>query len=174
MALNSFSRTGWLSLPLVAVWGLALAAEPVRTVIVVRHAERAGGMGADVGLSEVGQCRAEMLARMLADTGVKHIYTSEVTRTQQTAEPLAKRLTIQPEVVSAKDLDGLLRKLRTGVPGGIALVVGHSNTVPEIIGRLGGAVPPIGDNEYDRLLIVTLIGGKQTRVVTLHYPGCTP
>jgi phosphohistidine phosphatase SixA len=152
-----------------------LAAQPAPWVILVRHAERAGGMSADVGISPAGRCRAEVLAKLLADTGITRIYTSEVARTQQTAEPLAKKLGIAPEGVPAKDIEGLVAKLRAGAPRGVALVVGHSNTLPEIVARLGaGTVPPIGDSEYDRMFIVTLTGANQAALLTLRYPGCTP
>jgi phosphohistidine phosphatase SixA len=167
---------GRLALAIVlAAWCSAQGAEPARTVILVRHAERAGGMSDDGGLSDAGRCRAEVLARMLADAGVKRIYTSEAARTQQTAEPLAKKLNIPSEAIPSKDIDGLLTKLRTGASSGVALVVGHSNTVPEIIRRLGGgAVPPIGDGEYDRMFVVTLTGANQATLVTLRYAGCAP
>ena len=148
-----------------------MAADLPQTVILVRHAERAGGIGADVGISEAGKCRAEALARMLTDAGVKHIYVSEVVRTQQTAQPLASKLRIEPEVVPAKDIDSLVAKVRTG---GVALVVGHSNTVPEIIKRIGGGtMQPIDDGEYDRMYIMTLTDQNQATVVALHYAGCT-
>ncbi len=160
---------------LLMAWATALAAQPAPSVILVRHAERAGGMSADVGLSQAGRCRAEVLAKMLADTGVTRIYTSEVARTQQTAEPLAKRLGIVPEAIPAKDVDSLVAKLRAGASHGVALVVGHSNTLPQIVERLGGgAVPPIADNEYDRMFIVTLTGPNQAALLTLRYPGCAP
>lgn len=158
---------------LAALWNCAGAAEPVRTVFVVRHAERAGGMGNEVGISAAGRCRADVLAGMLADAGVKAIFTSEVARTQQTAEPLAKRLNAHPEVVQAKDVDGLAAKLRAMPAGGAALVVGHSNTVPEIIAKLGGGtVAPIADTDFDRLFVITLLGSGQASVVALHYQGC--
>jgi broad specificity phosphatase PhoE len=173
---NGLRRVSPWALPvLLAAWSFALAAQPVRTVILVRHAERAGGMSADVGISEAGRCRAEALARMLADANVKRIYISEVPRTGQTAEPLASKLHIRPEVVPAKDIDGLVAKLRAGAPDEVVVVVGHSNTLPEIIKLLGGgSVPPIGDSEYDRLFVATLTRPNQATVVTLHYAGCTP
>jgi broad specificity phosphatase PhoE len=159
---------------MTAAWILAPAAEPARTVLVVRHAERAaGGMNADVGISAAGQCRAENLARLLADAGVKRIYVTEVVRTQQTAAPLAKKLNIRPEVVPSNNVDELVGKLRAEPPGGLALVVTHGATLPDIISRLGGGtVPPIGDDEYDRLLVVTLTGPNQASVVLLRYAGC--
>jgi broad specificity phosphatase PhoE len=171
---NTLSRVRPLALPvLLAAWSFALAAQPAKTVILVRHAERAGGMSADVGISEAGRCRAEALARMLADANVKRIYTSEVARTAQTAEPLATKLHIRPEVVPAADIEGLVEKLRAGAPDEVVLVVGHSNTVPEIIKLLGGgSVPPIGDSEYDLLFVATLTHPNQATVVTLRYAGC--
>ena len=172
---HSLPRIFRLALPIfLAVWSSVASAQPARTVILVRHAERAGGTSPDVGISEAGRCRAEVLAGMLADAGVAQIFTSEVGRTQQTAAPLAKKLNLHPQVVQAKDVDGLVAKLRSGPAGGAFLVVGHSNTVPEVIERLGGgAVAPIGDSEYDRLFILTL-NGPQATVVTLRYKGCAP
>ncbi|HLK62724.1 MAG TPA: phosphoglycerate mutase family protein [Bryobacteraceae bacterium] len=160
-------------LPLLIVGAsLAALAQPVRTVILVRHAERAGGTGPEVGISDAGRCRAEVLAGMLADAGIGHIFTTEVGRTQQTASPLAKRLNLKPEVVPAKQTEVLVAKLRS-LTGGAALVVGHSNTVPEIIEGLGaGTVAPIGDADYDRLFIATVTGPKEASVITLHYKGC--
>ena len=162
-----------LVLTVLLPWGFAIAAEPPRTVILVRHAERAGGIDPSVGINEAGRCRATVLAGMLSDAKVRSIYTSEVARTQQTAEPLAQRLSIKPEVVPANDIDALVAKLRARVEEGAALVVGHSNTIPAIIERLTGeAASPIGDGEYDRMFVLTLISPNQANVVTLRYPGC--
>jgi phosphohistidine phosphatase SixA len=170
---SAFPRALRLLPVLLVAWSSVAPAQPARTVILVRHAERSGGTSPEVGISEAGRCRAEVLAGMLADAGVRHIFTSEVGRTQQTAAPLAKRLNLAPEVVPAKDVDVLVAKLRSGPAGGVALVVGHSNTVPDIIERLGGGgVAPIADSEYDRLFVVTLNGPGQATVVTLHFKGC--
>jgi phosphohistidine phosphatase SixA len=174
MVKRAVPRALWLP-ALLAVWSAVAWAQPAKTVILVRHAERAGGTSPEVGISEAGRCRAEVLAGMLTDAGVTHIFTSEVARTQQTAAPLATKLNLKPEVVPAKDTDALVAKLRSGPAGGAVLVVGHSNTVPEIIEKLGGgAVAPIGDSEYDRLFVVTLTGSSHATVVTLRYKGCAP
>ena len=156
-----------------AASSLVWAAGATRTVILVRHAEKAPGTIADVPISPAGQCRAEGLARILADAGVKKIYATEFIRTQQTAEPLAKKLGIQTEKITSEDVTGLVTKLRSGSAVGTALVVGHSNTVPDIINRLGaGKVPPIAEGEFDRLFVVTLTGQNQAAAITLRYPGC--
>ena len=153
---------------------VALAADSARTVIVVRHAERESGMMATAGISEVGRCRAGVLADVLADAHVSRIFVSEVERTQQTADPLAKKLNIKPEVTPASETPALIAKLNAGAPGSVALVVGHSNTVPEIVKRLGGGeVRPIADTEFDRLWVVTLTAPDQAKAIELHYPGCS-
>jgi broad specificity phosphatase PhoE len=152
-------------------WAFVIAAEPARTVILVRHAERAGGT--DPSITEAGRCRAKVLAGMLSDAKVRSIYTSELARTQQTAEPLAQKLSIKPEVVPVKDIDALVAKLRARTEEGTVLVVGHSNTIPAIVERLSGETEPaIGEGEYDRMFVVTLIGPNQASVVMVRYPGC--
>ena len=155
---------------MVAACSSGFAATAPQTVILVRHAERAGGTEANVGLSDAGRCRAEALARMLTDAGIKHIFVSEVARTQQTAKPLATKLGLTREIIPADDAAALVTRIRKA---GVALVVGHSNTVPDIIKRLGGGtVPPIDDATFDRMFIVTLIDTTHASVVTLHYAGC--
>jgi len=154
-------------------WACVVAAEPTRAVILVRHAERAGGNDPSVGINEAGRCRATVLAGMLSDAKVRSIYTSEIARTQQTAEPLAQKLSIKPEVVPAKDIDALVAKLRARTEGGTVLVVGHSNTIPAIVERLSGETEPaIGEGEYDRMFVVTLVGPNQASVLMVRYPGC--
>lgn len=122
-----------------------VAAQSGATVLLVRHAEKASN-AADATLSDVGKERAERLARMLADAGISAIYTTEVQRTQQTAAPLAKRLKIEPTVIAAKDVDGLVKKLQTLADGAVVLVVGHSNTLPAIMAKLLGKPPASSGN----------------------------
>jgi broad specificity phosphatase PhoE len=107
----------------------------------------------------------------LAGAGVKAIYVTELVRTQQTAAPLANKLGIRPEVIAA-DID-VAARLRAREPGGSVLVVGQATTIPGIVKRLGGGdVPPIADDEYDRLYVVTLTGPGEASVAMLRYPGC--
>ena len=155
---------------LVLAPAAVLAQHPV---FVVRHAERAdagmataSSMANDPELSEAGKARAQSLATVLKDAGVTAIYVTEFKRTQQTAEPLAKALGIQPTVVSAKDAAAIVEKVRSGK--GAALIVGHSNTVPDVLTRLGIASPPkIADADYDNLFVVT--GGDKPSMIRLHY-----
>jgi broad specificity phosphatase PhoE len=138
------------------------------TVFLVRHAEKVAGDG-DVSLSTVGRERAALLAWTLKDANVTHIFASQMARTKETAAPLADKLKIEAEVVRAQDPKALVAALRALPRGSTALVVGHSNTVPAVVEGLGGPkVAPIGEDEFDRLLVLTLDGGTTT-VASLRY-----
>src|SRR6266436_5956728 len=140
-------------------------AEPV--VVVVRHAEKAASDGKDPDLSSAGRARAEALARILKDSGITTIFTTEFKRTQETAAPTATSVHVTPTVVAAKDTAGLVAKLHQ--LNGNALVVGHGDTIPNIIKALGMDRPiNIPDEDYSELLIVTL--GDKPQLFRLHYP----
>jgi broad specificity phosphatase PhoE len=138
-------------------------------VFVVRHAERAdAGMTSssnDPDLSAAGQARAESLAAILKDARISAIYITEFNRTRQTAAPLAKTVGVEPIVMSSKDMPALIAKVKAR--SGNVLIVGHSNTVPEIIRALGGEAVTVGDSDFDNLFVVT--AGSPPSVVRLHY-----
>ena len=153
-------------------WGLAASrlsgqtTQPT-TVILVRHADKADGNG-DVDLSAEGRARAEELARVLADAAVTAVYVSDAKRTRQTAAPISKALNVNPiEMPAAADV---ATDIRDNHRGDTVLVVGHSNTVPDLIARLGVTDPPgvIPPKQYDDLFVVTVTEDAAT-VLRLRY-----
>jgi broad specificity phosphatase PhoE len=151
---------------------LAQSAFPQVTVIFTRHAEKAAAPAKDPVLTEAGQRRAELLASMLADTGVEAIYVTDLQRTQLTAAPLAERVHIKPTVLPAKDTASLVKAIRER-KSGVVVVVGHSNTVPDIIAALGGPKFEIQESQYDNLLVLTVEPTKSS-LLRLHYGDTTP
>src|SRR5215468_11668890 len=104
-------------------------AEAQKLVFVVRHAERADASTqaqTDPPLSAAGEARAQKLAAMLADAGVKDIFATEFKRTQDTAKPLAMETGVPVEQVASKDTALLIEKIKSH-PNDVVLVVGHSN-----------------------------------------------
>ncbi len=141
------------------------SAQPV--VIIVRHGEKAANGGSDPDLSSAGRARADALARILKDSGITAIFTTELKRTQETAAPTATSTHVAPTVVAAKDTAALVAKLHQ--LSGNALVVGHGDTIPNIIKALGiNSLINIPDADYSELLIVTL--GDKPQLLRLHYP----
>ena len=149
------------------------------TVIVVRHAEKAVGQGDDPHLSDAGEARAEALARSLEDAGVTAVITTQWVRTAETAEPTAREAGASPEVVpvvwnsiprNAADVAAAVRRH----PGEVVLVVGHSNTVPDIVAALGVERPAeICDSEYDRMEIVSMEADGNARLIESRYGAPT-
>lgn len=141
------------------------------TVLLLRHAEKLRTPGdEDPALSSNGAKRAQDLVRMVQPAGIKAIYTSQYLRTRSTAEPLAEKLGLPIQKMDASDTPGLVKRILKDNAGDIVLVVGHSDTVPEIIEALGGGkVPEIADTEFDNLYIVTVIGPAKATVVHLKY-----
>src|SRR5262245_57321817 len=98
-------------------------------VMFVRHAEPVTG-GNDPGLSPARGHRATTLAKMLADTGITAIFTSELRRTKETARPLASLLSMTPVVIAGAPA-AAATQIRAA--GKRVLAVGHPDTVPQMI-----------------------------------------
>jgi broad specificity phosphatase PhoE len=154
---------------------LLFAAAPAsaqRAIFVVRHAERAdAGMQAttDPVLSAAGAARAERLATMLASAGVTALYATEFKRTVQTLQPLAGRLGLAVAQVPAKDVAGLVARVRASQPTDVVVIAGHSNTLPDILKALGDPDPvTIGDDEYGSLFVVVPHASGPPTVVRLE------
>lgn len=145
------------------------------TLIFVRHAERAGAMTDDPPLTEAGRARARELARQLVDAdvvaGIDGVYATQYQRTQQTAEPVAEALGLPINTYDAADREQVLDDILADYKGKIVLVVGHSNTLPELIANLGASkkVPPIAEDEYDNLYLVSIPWFGKTKTIRLRY-----
>ena len=148
-----------------------LAALPGRAqevVFLVRHAEKADG-SKDTALSAAGLARARALADKLRDAGVTAIYTSEYTRTKQTAQPLGDALKLTPRAHPAADRAGLVALLRREHPHDRLLVVGHSNSVPEIIAAFGVREKiAIAEDEFDDLFVLVPHASGPPMLLHLH------
>jgi broad specificity phosphatase PhoE len=146
-------------------------ADAQKLVWLVRHAERAdGGMPppgmmtpADPDLSAEGRTRADRLAGLLADAGITRIIVTEYRRTAQTAEPIARRLGLTPERMTAADTAALAARLKT-YPDDIVLVVGHSNSTPALIEALGGPKVSIAETDYTNLFVFVPATGVLSRL----------
>ncbi len=157
--------------------GLALffESQATTTIIFVRHAEKELGVGENPGLSDAGQRRAAELTRQLVDAdvvaGIDAIYSTPFKRTQETAQPLAEALEIQIQSYDAADRETVLETILKTHKGKIILVVGHSDTLPELIANLGASknVPPIDDMEYDNIYVISIPWFGKTKTIRLRY-----
>jgi broad specificity phosphatase PhoE len=146
--------------------GLA-AAEP-SAIYLVRHGEKAA-VGQDPDLSPQGQARAQNIAAILRRAGITAIFSTPTARTQQTAAPLARQLGITVQPYDPRAPRALVEKVRS--LNGAVLVVGHSNTLPELVKLFGGAPgSDIPDDEFDRLYQLLPGADGQVKTILLGTP----
>jgi len=172
-------RLAAISAVLVLFFGLLGAtvepAEGPTTVVVVRHAERADVADRDPPLSAEGAARAEALAEALADAGVSAIYATPYRRTRDTAAPLARRLGLEIRETAVEGgieahAREVARRAAAENPGGVALVVGHSNTVPAIVSALTGLeIPALSEDAYGDLFIVQVQAAGRARLIRARF-----
>lgn len=129
---------------------------------VMRHLQK--GTGEDPPLTEEGRANARRLIGMFAADPPRVIYVSEWRRTRETAAPLAARLRVKVRRYQARDTPGLIARVLA--ERGPVLIVGHSDTVPEIVARLGGERPaPLAETDFGD---VWHIWGAPPRTVRLR------
>jgi len=145
------------------------------TVIFVRHAEKAVLPADDPGLTEAGKQRATELARQLVDAdvvaGIDAIYSTSYRRTEETVQPVATALNLPITSYDAGNTETVMDEIVRAHKGKIVLVVGHSNTVPAMIGNMGASkkVPQISENEYDNIYVVSIPWFGKTKTIRLRY-----
>lgn len=137
-------------------------------IYVSRHGEKAVSDSKDPPLTAAGEQRAHRIALMLKDAGIKQVYSTAYQRTRQTASPTAQQFGVPVQTYDPGKHAEFAKQLRSAA-GGNALLVGHSNTVPDLVRQLGGEPgAEIADDEYSRLYHLTFTddGKVATRVLS--------
>ncbi|HEX9966147.1 MAG TPA: phosphoglycerate mutase family protein [Allosphingosinicella sp.] len=131
---------------------------PAPSWYVMRHLQKADGQ--DPALSDEGARNAQRLASWFAGDRPRAIYVSTTRRARETATPLAARFGLAPREYDPRDTPALVARLRSET--GTVLIVGHSNTVPEIVAQLGGTRPAdLGEGDYGDIFRVRGDGSVQ-------------
>ena len=142
------------------------------TVILVRHAERVDA--STDALNEAGKARARRLVDLLSAAGITAVYSTPFVRTRDTAQPLAQSLGLSlietAAPAGASFAQSVAQQVLRDHKGRTVLVVGHSNTTPEVIKALGApAVPAIPDGEYDNLYVVQVDANGKATLIRAKY-----
>ena len=146
---------------------IATRADEAVTVVLVRHAERLDD-SPNSPLNDVGRARVERLRTLLADVDFTHVHSTNLTRTLDTARPIADDDGVELTLYSPGELEELAETIRA-TPGR-HLVSGHSNTTPGLAEALGGEPHgPIDHMEYDRLYIIVIQPGRPAVTTLLRF-----
>lgn len=140
------------------------------TFILVRHGETSGS-GTDPDLSAAGQVRADKLSQMLSKTPLAAVYSSNYTRTKQTAQPTAIAQGVTVQTYNPFALSAFTDLVLSSWHSKTVLVVGHSNTTPSHLNLLTDTHDwaNIPDTEYDNLYVVSVLAKGRAQVTHLKY-----
>lgn len=129
---------------------------------VMRHLNTPQG-ATDPDLTAEGQANARLLPAWFENDPPATIYVSSTKRAQQTAAPLAQALRITPKIYDPSNTPALIQMVKAE-PGSV-LIVGHSNTVPDIVQQLGGTRPdPISHPQFGDIWHISGANGSTLRL----------
>jgi 2,3-bisphosphoglycerate-dependent phosphoglycerate mutase len=159
-------------LALVVVMALFIEskAQETTTFILIRHAEKAKDNASDPDLSPEGKQRAEALATMLDRSTIASIYSTNFKRTQQTVLPVAQAKGLAIQTYQHAEINWL-QKIARENPGKIILMVGHSNTIPDIANTLLGEkkFEQYPDTLYNQMLVIPYSEKGKPTVLVLTF-----
>jgi broad specificity phosphatase PhoE len=135
-------------------------ATDISTYYLIRHAEkdRSNPENPDPELNQRGLGRAMHWAEILDDVPLDAIYSTDYERTRMTAAPVSIKQDITVKYYDPANLD--MDTFMSETLGRKVLIVGHSNTTPEMVNRLIGEerFPKMEDDDNGGLYIVTVVG----------------
>jgi len=141
------------------------------TIFLTRHAEKQADLG-DPSLMPEGLRRAEALSQLSENYDFTGVYSSGFQRTIQTAAPLAQKLALDINTnIGAMDYQTYLEDVLENHKGGSVLIVGHNNTIPELINfimdkRIIGTIP---HEDYSNLFKIRLKDDEEKSFVHYRY-----
>ncbi len=159
-----------------------LLAQKTMKVWIVRHAEKytSDPKDKDPELTDEGKLRADALTKELRGKKLDSIFATDYKRTKLTAFPLADDIGIAIKTYNPATQKDFAKELMKYGGGQKFLIVGHSNTILELIEAFGGKRPvkELSDDDYDYLFELTVKGTsvdlKTSRYGADHHSPANP
>lgn len=148
----------------------AVEGERSFVVYVIRHAEKEDS-DLDPGLTRDGYRRADGLAQLLGKAGVEAIYSTYYRRNVGTVLPLARNLSTPVQFYHEDNADDLVERVLARAE--TTVIVGHSNTVPDLVRAFGGDAESMTEEDYGDLFQLSIDvhdGEHEVRQVHLQAP----
>lgn len=135
---------------------------------LVRHAEKEAGK--NPGLTEAGVKRAEKLGEMMKEIQLSSIFSTNYKRTIYTVSPTSEVLDKKVEKYDAKKQSAFLKPLLSR-KGERFLIVGHSNTIPDLLNLFQSkkVYDDIDEKIYDNFYIVLYKSESDCKIIELKY-----
>ncbi|MDC3350418.1 histidine phosphatase family protein [Flavobacteriaceae bacterium] len=138
------------------------------TIYLVRHSEKdlASNNQSDPQLTQCGEQRSEALSKFFKDVNLENIYSTDYSRTKNTARPTAASKALDIIDYNSQDLKAFSKLLIEKNQD--ALVVGHSNTTGVLAGLLTGKVIGAFDLDIYNRIYQVVINKKKGRLHLFH------
>ncbi len=129
-----------------------------KRIYIVRHAEKDIVPNGNPNLTQAGQERALLLKKMLKHKQVSLVYSTNTNRTIQTAQPIATASNAAINYYSINTIHAVLKTIFLSKKN--ALIVGHSNSVLQILDSLHvkHRVTKIEEDVFGHFFIVKIKG----------------
>ena len=129
------------------------------TLYLIRHAEKQQDGSRDPVLTEAGKSRSKQLANWFLDKDIKEIWSSDYKRTRDTAKPLLSQLGLELSIYDPGNQATLVEQLLHRQHN--ALIIGHSNTIPELARLLCDCtIADMDESEHGRMIVVSVVNSN--------------
>lgn len=166
-------KVGIILLLAAVSFGCRIDTKPITTIFIVRHAEKdiSDPKNQDPELSAEGRERAEALAGKLKQIKLDAVYATKYKRTGETAYSSAKNSNVEVQTYDAQDFRGIAELVKTKHKGQKVLIIGHSNTVLELLEAFGASRPivSLSDDDYDFFFELRIGSNGKTVLKAKHY-----
>ena len=134
------------------------------TYILVRHAEKESQAN-DATLTKEGVQRANNLANFLESYEIDFVYSTNVLRTEQTAKPTAEKNNLS--VINYTPGNLYTEDFKEKTKGKSTLIVGHSNTIPDLVNKIIGKnkYSDIDESDFNNIYIINISGDEITETL---------
>lgn len=143
---------------------------PSYQFILVRHAEK-DTISVNPGLTSEGMDRAFRLANIFSQESVTAMYATPYRRTQETLQPLSKQKNLSILSYQPGDQKFLETLFKEHPNGGLFVIAGHSNTIPQLVNQLieQDLLQNLDEKDYDDIFIVSTQGNTSPSILHLTY-----
>lgn len=150
--------------------GCGAASAQTKTIILVRHAEKADATSQDPELSAEGKQRAERLTTTIGKYKPGAFYSTNFKRTRDTVAPLAAKRKKEVQIYDPRKPNDLVDAITRSKTKRF-LVAGHSNSIPGLANLVGkkDIFKNLDESEYGAIWIVRIKNGQVKKIEILAY-----
>ena len=157
----------------ISTFGYSQTTSHKTTVYIVRHAEKntTDPKNPDPELSMEGEKRVKSLAAKVKREKIAAVFSTKFKRTVQTGSLVAQKNKLNIELYNPANPKALAEMVKRKYKGQKVLIVGHSNTVLELVEAFGVSRPlsALTDDDYDFLFKIDIDQWGLATLVTQNY-----